>query len=71
MSLGFWQVLPSGLVGRTDCRESGGKSRETRHEATATVQARDDGDLVQGRKYGGGERQLGSGGPANRIGCGV
>lgn len=35
-----------------------GRHRETRLEATVTVQARDDGDLVQGGRYAGGEKQL-------------
>ena len=35
-----------------------GRSREIRLEATAIVQARDDGDVVQGRRYAGDEKLL-------------
>ena len=51
---------PGGLVWRIDWRGRG-RSRETREEATVLVQARDDSDLVQGRGYGGGEKQWDSG----------
>ena len=35
-----------------------GRSREIRLEATAIVQARDDGDVAQGRRYAGDEKRL-------------